>query len=135
MVPGLEFHHFGLAVAHPEKARRFLEDLGYALGEALHDPHQRVHVALCTHPRMPSVELIWKDGGPGPLDAVLSGRTETIYHLCYTVRDREAALDTLEQAGHRLLPVAPAAPAVLFGGRRVSFHQVAGFGLVELLDP
>ena len=42
----------------------------------------------------------------------------------------EAVLD----AGHRVFPVSEPTPAVLFGGRRVWFLRVHGFGLIELLE-
>lgn len=132
--PELTFHHLGLAVAMRDKARRFLDGLGYAPAEAMHDPLQHVFVSLHVHPTMPDVELISRDDGPGPLDAVLKGRTESIYHLCYRTPDRSATLERFRRDGHRVLPVSPPTPAVLFDGRLVSFHYVAGFGLIELLD-
>lgn len=134
--PGLvRFHHFGLAARDPERAAAFLGVLGYTVSPTVRDPLRGVDLAMATHPSMPAVEIIAPLGGDGgPLAAALRRDAEVIYHVCFETRDRARVLDALGEAGGRALPVAEAAPAVLFDGRRVSFHRVAGFGLIELLD-
>jgi len=130
---GLSYHHFGLAVRRPSKASAFLKDLGYRVGEVVEDPEQNVRLIWAEHPRMPAVELIFPLNAPGPLDSILESRTEMIYHLCFATRDMEASLKSLS-AAHRLVEVSPAKQAVLFGGEKVSFHMVAGFGLIEIVE-
>jgi hypothetical protein len=56
-----------------------------------------------------------------------------IYHLCYTCPDPAAAIAALEAAGLETVVVSPPTPAILFGGREVSFHHISGFGLIEIL--
>jgi methylmalonyl-CoA/ethylmalonyl-CoA epimerase len=131
---GLSFHHFGLASRDAERASAALRALGYALGPLVHDPLQGVELALATHPLMPTVELVLPKKEGGPLAALLRKDAELVYHVCFETADREATLAALAQAGSRALPVSPPTPAVLFDGRLVSFHRVAGLGLVELLD-
>jgi hypothetical protein len=57
-----------------------------------------------------------------------------IYHVCYETDDLTAALAALENAGLRAFCVSPPMPAPLFGGRPVSFYNVTGMGLIEILE-
>jgi catechol 2,3-dioxygenase-like lactoylglutathione lyase family enzyme len=134
--PGVDlgFHHLGLAVRRPEKETRFLTLLGYRIGDVVFDPLQRTHLILCRHEAMPAVEIIYPGEGEGPLDGLLAGRHELIYHVCYHVESLDGALAALREGGVRVTTVSPPKPAVLFGGRPVSFHMVPGFGLVEILE-
>ena len=132
-LPGLRFHHLGLAVADPAEAFRYLQALGYAEGSAVFDPLQRVNLAMRHHPTMPDVEVIWPGDGPSPIDKMIKGSGTLIYHLCYASPDPEAAVAALEAAGVEAVMVSPPKPAVLFAGREVSFYMVSGFGLIELL--
>jgi len=43
-------------------------------------------------------------------------------------------LAAMEQNGVRAVCVAPPTPAVLFGGRPVSFYNIVGMGLCEIID-
>ncbi len=131
---GLAFHHLGLAVQNETRARNFLGGLGYEIGETVHDPRQRVRLAMATHPAMPRVELVSPDVAGGPLEGLLRTRDALVYHVCYEAQDAEGALAALRDEVGAVRCVSPAQPAVLFGGRRVSFHIVAGVGLIEVLD-
>lgn len=130
----LSFHHFGLAVKSPESALRLLRGMGYTVGETLREPIQNVHLILCTHPSAPDVEIIFPTETPGPVDAILAKSRERIYHLCYEIDDPEATLAEIEAKGLRVVCVSPPQPALLFSNRKVSFHYVEGFGLIELLE-
>lgn len=137
MLERAKFHHIGVAVRRRSDALNFLTMLGYAAGETIHDPLQSVQLTLCTHPTQPTVELIEPTSGSpgGPLDRLLRDNTGLAYHCCYSVPSSEAALIALEQRGLRVVTASPAKPAVLFPGSAVSFHQIVGFGLIELLEP
>jgi hypothetical protein len=129
------FHHLGLAVRAPEKAVALLEAQGYAAGEPVFDPLQGVHLIWCTHDTMPAVEIIYQTAAGGPLDAVLAGKSEAIYHVCYAVEDAGGAIESLTAKGLRVICVSPEKPSTLFAGQSVSFHYVGGFGLIELVNP
>jgi hypothetical protein len=131
---GLTFHHFGLAVRDVPGALKVLEGLGYECADEVYDPLQEVRLVWCAHPIMPAVELVAPTHQPGPVDNILQHTTEVIYHLCYEATDIDAAVDAIKGSGIRVLPVAPPKPAVLFGGRRVGFYQLRGFGLIEILE-
>ncbi len=130
---GLKFHHFGLAVREPGSAFRYLKALGYTEGMAIFDPLQRVNVAMRYHDNMPDVEIIWPGAGPSPIDNLIKLNGSMIYHLCYTTDDPDAALAGLAAAGLDVLPIGVPQPAVLFGGREVSFYSVNQVTLIELI--
>ncbi len=130
----LTFHHFGLAVRRPAEARKFVARLDYVMGESVFDPAQNVHLQLCTHTAHPAVEIIWPGDTAGPVDKFVQRHASgIIYHLCYETDNLTAALAGLEAAGLRPMCVSPATPALLFEGRMVSFYNVVGIGLVEIL--
>lgn len=130
---GLGFHHYGLAVRDEKPARQFLEGLGYAVGTLITDPLQQVRVCLARAPSMPTVELVLPTDQPGPITSLLKSRDAMVYHSCYTARDAAATLAAIAADGLDLMTVSEPKPAILFQGLKVSFHYVAGFGLVELI--
>ena len=132
---GLEFHHLGLAVKEPESAIRFLSGLGYEIGPTFRDELQNVNLMLGTGSDMPAVEIIYPTETPGPLVTILKARTSMIYHICYASRNRDESLRLLEADQNRISLLSPPQPAVLFGGRKVSFYVLVGFGVIEILEP
>lgn len=131
----LQFHHFGLAVRRPDEARIFVSSLGYELGEYVFDVSQNVHLQMCRHPSHPAVEIIWPGNTPGPVDRLVQRRPAgIIYHLCYETDDLGATLAGFESAGLQPICISPPTPAPLFLGRRVSFYNVSGIGLIEILE-
>jgi catechol 2,3-dioxygenase-like lactoylglutathione lyase family enzyme len=129
----LTFHHLGLAVRRPDRAFAFLAALGYREGEGVYDPLQSVNLAMRYHPAMPAVEVIWPGDGPSPVDSIIRQDRALIYHLCFASDDARQALDDLAAAGHQVIEIAPPTEAVLFGGLPVSFHNVLGFGMIEII--
>lgn len=131
----LTFHHFGLAVRRPGEARAFLVALGYELASEVFDPAQNVHLQMGCHPAHPAVEIIWPGPTPGPIDKLVQRHPAGIvYHLCYETTDLAAALASLESAGLPPVCISRPTPAPLFGGRPVSFYNVRGMGLIEILE-
>ena len=133
-IAGLHFHHFGLVVGEPEDAFGYLRALGYTEGNCVFDPLQRVNLAMRHHAAMPDVEVIWPGAEASPIDTLVKGGRTGIYHVCYACPDPDAAVAALEAAGCFTIEVSPPTPALLFGGQKVSFHQVTGVGLIELLN-
>ncbi|QUY43028.1 VOC family protein [Acaryochloris marina] len=130
---GLEFHHFGLAVRKPQKAIHFLRDLDYQIGPETYDELQNVNLRMGEHSSMPDIELIYPTDSPGPLDEWLTDYAQIIYHLCYVSENVEQTIDKLRQE-HRIITISPPKPAILFNFQNVSFYQIHGFGLVEILE-
>jgi catechol 2,3-dioxygenase-like lactoylglutathione lyase family enzyme len=134
--PHLKFHHFGLAVRRPDEARVFVSALGYRIGDPVFDPAQNVHLQLCTHETHPAVEIIWPGDSQGPIEKLTERHAAgIIYHLCYETDNLTAALAQLDEAQLRVVCISPPTPAPLFGGRPVSFYNVVGIGLIEILQP
>jgi hypothetical protein len=81
------------------------------------------------------VEIIWPGDTTGPIDKLAQRHASgIIYHLCYETDNLADALAGLTAAGLRPMCISPATPAPLFGGRPVSFYNVVGLGLVEILE-
>jgi hypothetical protein len=130
---GLDFHHLGLAVRSPEAAFRYLGDLGYRAGSRSYDPLQKVNLAMWHHELHPAVEVIWPGTEASPIDRMLKKSDSLIYHLCYTSKNVDASLAALELAGLEVLPLGPAKPALLFDGIEVSFYNITGVGVIEII--
>ena len=128
------FHHLGLATRSPRRAEAFLVAMGYAPGANARDDLQAVNLAMFEHPAMPRVEVVWPTESKGPLEAYLHASEGLVYHVCYEVDAVEQVLGPARAAGSLVRTVSPPTPAVLFGGKAVSFHVIAGVGLVELLE-
>jgi catechol 2,3-dioxygenase-like lactoylglutathione lyase family enzyme len=133
--PHLAFHHLGLAVRRPQEATAFLSALGYQIGETVFDPGQNVHLAICTHETEPAVEIIWPGDTQGPIEKLTERHAAGIvYHVCYETDNLTAALAQFAAAKLRIVCISPPTPAPLFGGRPVSFYNVVGIGLIEILQ-
>jgi hypothetical protein len=130
---GLRFHHFGLAVPSPDAAFRFLKALGYTLGAVVFDPLQLVNLAMCTHPEMPDVEVVWPSDVPSPIDRLLRRGGPTVYHLCYVAISPEHAIAAMEDYGFNVAAIGEPKRAALFGGQQVSFYNVDEIGLIEII--
>jgi len=112
---------------------RMLSAVGYSVQPAVYDPRQGVNVMMCDHTCMPSIEVIWAEGGQTPLSNMLKTRDALVYHLCYSADNVPNALADMAKLGLRITSVGEPKPAVLFGGDLVSFYLVHGFGLIELI--
>jgi catechol 2,3-dioxygenase-like lactoylglutathione lyase family enzyme len=133
--PHLKFHHLGLAARRPDEARAFLAALGCRMGEEVFDPSQNVHLQLCTHPTHPAVEIIWPGETKGPIEKLTERHASgIIYHVCYETDNLPAALARFAEARLRVVCISSPTPAPLFGGRKVSFYNVMGMGLIEILE-
>ena len=130
---GLNFHHFGLAVRNPDDAFHYFRSLGYTISSTVHDPLQRVNLALCFHSEMPRVEVVWPGDDPSPIDAMIKRRSGLVYHLCYTAESPNRAVAAMEQAGLSIVAAGTPKEAVLFGGGEVSFFFVENVGLIEII--
>ena len=128
------FHHIGLAVRDFAAAREFYALQGYHCDVPVTDPLQDVELLFCTKTGSPSVELVKPLHERSPVANHLKQQSECFYHVCFEVSELLAALKTVYGV-RRYLCVSPPKPAVLFGGRHVSFYYSRGIGLVEFLEP
>ena len=132
---GLTFHHLGLAVRQPEEAITFTRGLGYVIGKPVNDAEQNVNLVFCTHSTAPAIEIIFPANGKSPIDALVAKHANGIvYHCCYVSKDLDATLSAFSKSGLRPLCVSSPKPAILFGGAIVSFYQIMGIGLIEIIE-
>jgi methylmalonyl-CoA/ethylmalonyl-CoA epimerase len=90
---------------------------------------------MCTHDSEPAIEIICPGDTKGPVDGLTQRHPAgIIYHPCYETNDLPAALAALEMAGATAICISPPKPAPLFGGLPVSFYNVPGIGLIEILE-
>ena len=133
--PHLKFHHLGLATRKHDKAVAFVSALGYQIGESVFDPLQNVRLTMCIHETEPAIEIICPSDTKGPIDGLTQRHPAgVIYHSCYETDDLPEALAALENAGHAVICISSPKAAPLFGGLHVSFYNVPGIGLIEILE-
>ena len=131
---GLAFHHLGLAVRRPERAIPWLEGLGYQIGQTVRDELQKVNLIMCSSPSMPAVEIVFESGTAGPLAGILKANATMIYHVCYETESLDHSLSAIKNDSIVVLAISPPKPAILFQGRKVSFYQIQGFGMIEIME-
>jgi hypothetical protein len=131
---GLVFDHLGLAVRAPDYALKFLLAGGYSASPPIYDSEQNVNLIMCSSLEMPNVEIIFPGSGEGPIDNILSKIDAGMYHMCFRAEDPQASVERMSSQGLRVFCLVEPKPAVLFGGSNVSFYNVAGFGVIELIE-
>jgi len=57
-----------------------------------------------------------------------------IYHVCYETENLAGALQKFAEARLRVVCISTPRPAPLFGGLLVSFYNLVGIGLIEILE-
>ncbi len=135
MLINARFHHLGLAVRNRKYAAAFLAGIGYRIGPEVFDPLQNARLTFCEKDDGPAIEIIAPGEESGAVDSILR-HTETLaYHTCYAVSDSAETTRELRRAGMRVITTSTVKPAILFPGQAVSFHQIPGFGLIELVEP
>lgn len=131
---GLDFHHIGLAVSNPKPAEQVMKALGYRLSRDTFDPKQNVNLIFCEHAGLPNLEIVYAKSKPNPIGVYLEQSDPCWYHICYSTSNLDKSLTALKNRQLRLICVSPPKPAILFGGRKVSFYFAKGFGLIEFLE-
>lgn len=127
----MRFHHVGMACRNITVELGELALLGYkAEGPRFEDPIQQVFIQFVSGGG-PRLELIQPANPQSPVNGVLK-RGSKFYHLAYEVDELEKAIDQFK--ADNFFPVAPAAPAVAFGMRRIVFLTSEAFTLVELIE-
>lgn len=128
-------HHLGIAVPSISAvAESFAASVSARWGgEIIHDPIQRVRVAFFFpfDAQNPLFELVEPASSTSPVSNFLRKRGG-LHHVCYEIDDVEAALRGAHRG--RLVIVAPARPAVAFGGRRIAWVYSETHLLIELLE-
>jgi len=131
-LPGLAFHHVGVACVDIHAEAERLAALGYAAeGDVFDDFVQGVRGRFMGV-QSPRLELLQPLPGreQGVLAPWLSASIK-LYHLAYETADLAGALAQLRQSRAKVV-VAPV-PAVAFGGREIAFLLLPNRLLIELI--
>lgn len=127
----MQFHHIGMACRNIVAELPELALMGYQPeGPQFQDPIQQVLIQFVTGGG-PRIELIQPANPQSPVNGVLK-RGSKFYHLAYEVNQLETAIDQFKS--RKFFPVAPPAPAVAFGMRRIVFLTSETFTLIELIE-
>jgi methylmalonyl-CoA/ethylmalonyl-CoA epimerase len=130
-IPGLVFHHVGVACRDLDLDERMFVPLGYTReGDDFTDVTQGVRGRFMTGGG-PRVELLVELQSPGPLAPWLRKGVK-LYHFCYEAADFTDGARQLLALGAK--PVSAAVPAVAFAGRRIAFYMMPNLVLIELLS-
>jgi methylmalonyl-CoA/ethylmalonyl-CoA epimerase len=127
-------HHIGIAVAEiAPVTEAYTRMFGYTVESPVtHDPVQTAYVQFLRLPGEQSyLEFVAPDGPQSKLAAAVK-KGGGLNHMCYGVRDIQAAVTHLRDAGLVLLcePVA----AVAFPGRRIAWLMGPDHVPVELVE-
>jgi methylmalonyl-CoA/ethylmalonyl-CoA epimerase len=127
--------HYGF-VTHsiPDACAVWCKLLGFvADGDEVLDPAQRVRIQFLSYRGQPDfrIELLAPSDPGSPVMKSARGGGG-LHHICVRV----ATLDEFaEQIGRTpLVPVRAPIPAPAFGGRKVAFAYLTGFGLLEFVE-
>lgn len=122
--------HIGIAVASIAEALPVYEALGLQERHREEVPAQKVITAFLPAGES-RIELLEPTSEDSPVAKFLRKRGPGIHHVCFGVRDIEAAVADLEGRGFRLINSRPVAGA---DGKRIVFlHPDSGHGvLIEL---
>ena len=132
MVPGLRFHHIGVAVKDIEATASMYEQGGYHRSSTVYDPVQNVNVCWLTREGSPTVELLAPVDEMSPVCKILEKNGVTPYHCCYVVDNLEETVIALRKM--RYILTSRAAEAVAFCGSRVCFLYNKNVGVIELVE-
>ncbi len=125
------FHHVGVAVDDLDAATAaYAESCGATVdGETFDDPLQQVRIRFLSLGGA-RIELLAPMSDKSHLSRILN-RGIGVYHICYEVPNLDQTLADMQSGGAKI--IAPAKPAVAFGGRRVAFTMQRGL-MIELLE-
>jgi len=106
--------------------------MGYTPADVVEDPLQHVKVCFLDKEGAPRVELLAPLDEQSPVQRTLDNVGVAPYHLCYQVKDIDAAIGGLRQ--QRFLLVSGPVPACAMGDKRVAFLFQKHTGLIELVE-
>ena len=130
-IPGLVFHHVGVACRDLDTEERVFTALGYRReGADFVDPVQGVVGRFLTGGG-PRLELLRGEREDGVLSPWLR-KGAKLYHLAYEADDIASASAALGAVGAKAV-VEPVS-AVAFGGRAIAFFMLPNLLLVELIS-
>ena len=129
----IRLHHIGMVVSDiDDHVKHMREYLNFELSaQPVVDQLQRVKVAFINTNTDVSIELIEPVDEKSPVYQFLR-KGGGLNHLCYSVSDINATIDSLSEKG--CLVVSEPKPAVVFDGRFIAFLYSPDRQLIVLLE-
>lgn len=132
MLDFLKFHHIGFATDNMADTKLFFIKLGYACGDEIIVPSQKVRVCFMNKIGHPQIELITSAGINSPVDNILKKCGPGPYHFCYSVQDINSAISSLKQEKFIILNKPENSNAI--DNHCIIFAYKKSFGLIELVE-
>ena len=130
-LPGLSFHHIGVACRNLDAEERVYALMGYVReGNDFEDPVQGIGGRFLTGAG-PRLELLIELPGSGMLTPWLR-KGIRLYHLAWVAKDLHQASADLVSSRARV--VVEPVPAVAFNGRKITFLMLPNLQLIELIS-
>ena len=130
-VPGLAFHHIGVACRSLDTEERHYQSLGYRReGADFTDPIQGIQGRFLAGGG-PRLELLVETPGKSVLTPWLK-KGIRLYHLAWEAADLDQASRQFVEQRARV--VVPPVPAVAFEGRSITFLMLPNLQLIELIQ-
>ena len=124
--------HIGYLTGNISETSRYFEILGYVAEKTVNDDTQQTKICFLKKEGEPTIELVEPYEGNKSMQKMFAKKGVTPYHMCYEVRDIEAAVNHLR--GQRFLLVNGPVPACAMGDRRIAFLFQKNTGLIELVE-
>lgn len=128
----MRLHHIGVATANLRESIDAYAVMGFAAGEVIHDPLQKVDICFLEKDGDPVIELVCPANAASPVGNILRKNGTMPYHTCYEVKNLEVEIARLR--AFKFVTALRPLPAVAFGMRRVCFLYNKAVGLIELLE-
>ncbi|HEX4032107.1 MAG TPA: VOC family protein [Terracidiphilus sp.] len=130
----MKFDHIGIVAESLELGRKGLRDcfLIQEWGAEFSDSVNGVYVQFGRDAVGVCYEIIAPLCENSPVQSALYGKCNILNHVAYLVKDLAAEQARLRAVGVR--PVAPAKPAVAYGGKRIQFFVSPMCFILELIE-
>lgn len=132
MLTNATIHHIGYAVNDIDKAKKEFIDGGFSVTDTVIEPIQKVYVAYAKKEGSPTIELLQPLNETSPIVKVLSKNGCTPYHICFSVPDIEAAIESLRK--RKYLPLSKPLPGHGLDDALMVFMYKKEVGLIQLVQ-
>lgn len=126
-------HHIGYYVTNIEESKNRFEYLGYRVEQdAVYDFQRGIRVLLMMGDsvRIELIEIV--DVGHCDIAHMLKHKGACPYHICYEVKDIEAAMNELKKQRFKVINKKAKAKAI--SNRNVAFLYNKQVGMIELIE-
>lgn len=132
MLINCKFHHIGNVVKDIETARGVYTTAGYDVSPVIEETTQRAKVSYARKDGFPLMELLEPIDDKSHLNNILRRSGCGPYHICYSVRDINKAIDELKNK--KYMPLSKPVPGHGLGDALTVFLYHSAIGLIQLVQ-